>query len=72
MPTIGTIVRRYPGGDPENGPSYLQRWTGSGWECAGHDYQSHVEPDPEDMKAYLVTQCRYCGDYQGEPQEVQP
>lgn len=32
----GAIKLRYPGGDPENGPAYMQQWTGEVWQCLVH------------------------------------
>lgn len=46
---------RYPGGDPENGPAYRQRWSGTRWECVEH------KPicDQPDEDPYCVR----CGEY---------
>lgn len=32
----GAKRMRYPGNDPENGPAYMQQWTGAEWICFVH------------------------------------
>lgn len=49
----GALKMRYPGGDPENGRAYMQRWTGTEWECAFHKPQYN----PDD--GYV--ECFHCG-----------
>lgn len=54
----GTVRMRYPGGDPENGPAYKQRWTGEQWECAEHKWVCY----PIDEKGIeLIEECEKCG-----------
>lgn len=60
---------RYPGGDPENGPAYLQKFDGhSGcWSCAEHDYRLYEEDEIDDDgeptgETWPVIACRHCGD----------
>lgn len=48
---IGMVVKRYPGGDPENGPAYAQRYLGDDkWECAP------CKPEHEPM-GLICSQC---------------
>lgn len=66
MPAIGTIAQRYPAGDPENGPAYLQRWNGQEWECAAHKFHCYREEDIDDMGnpngiMYTIEACIFCG-----------
>lgn len=56
----GWTGMRYPGGDPENGAAYRQRWTGVAWECAEC---SAVFDEQEGM--YVCTHC-------GQPMPVAP
>lgn len=63
MPKIGDVVMRYPGGDPENGPAYRQRWNGKQWECAKHDFILCEEVDEETGVDYSYTACKHCGGY---------
>ena len=45
----------YPGGDPENGPAYMQQWTGQEWICYVHKPQYDQELD--DIR------CKQCYQY---------
>ena len=78
MPEKDEIRMRYPAGDPENGPAYPQRWTGSEWVCAGHSWKDYEEDDiDEDWvptgKSITVTACRFCGElFQEEVQVSRP
>ena len=47
----GAVKMRYPSGDPENGPAYMQRWDGENWSCAWHK----AEYDYEMKQVY----CKY-------------
>ena len=64
----GTTRMRYPGNDPENGPAYLQRFTGGQWTCAGHRFHKYECDDIDDEtgmpngKTYEAVSCRYCGE----------
>jgi hypothetical protein len=49
---IGAVKMRYPDGDPENGPAYMQRWDGNEWSCAWHK----PEYDYEMKEVY----CKHC------------
>ena len=42
----------YPGGDPENGPAYMQQWTGTEWICYVH--KPKYDPELEDIR------CKQC------------
>lgn len=66
MHKIGEIAMRYPGGDPENGPAYRQRWTGARWVCAGHQFILCEEMDPETGDEFTYTACKFCGNYGSE------
>jgi nitrite reductase/ring-hydroxylating ferredoxin subunit len=48
----GAVKMRYPSGDPENGPAYMQRWDGKEWSCAWHK----PEYDYENGEVH----CKYC------------
>jgi len=67
----GHVRMRYPGNDPENGPAYPQRWNGTAWECAGHDYKTYTEPEcnelghPTGPGVFRYVACAHCGDYKG-------
>jgi hypothetical protein len=51
----GAVKMRYPNGDPENGPAYMQQWTGEKWIC-----HVHIPiRDQVDEELY----CRNCGVY---------
>jgi DNA-directed RNA polymerase subunit RPC12/RpoP len=50
---IGAKRMRYPDNDPENGPAYMQQWTGTEWQCLHHK----PEYDYEDTAVY----CKNCG-----------
>lgn len=52
---IGAKKMRYPGGDPENGPAYMQWCDGKSWQCYAHKptYDRYTE---------TVT-CGQCGIY---------
>jgi hypothetical protein len=59
--------RTYPGNDPENGPAYLQRWTGVLWICAEHRWPSQAsvrEADEEFTEEWMDSypHCQRCGD----------
>lgn len=58
---VGWTGLRYPGGDPENGPAYRQRWTGSEWVCAGHEWEEHW---PGENESGVV--CKHCYARKGE------
>lgn len=45
----------YPGNDPENGPKFMQQWTGDKWICFVHE-PIRDQPDEE-------LYCRNCGEY---------
>lgn len=45
---IGWQGLRYPGGDPENGPAYLQRWTGEQFICVEHKWVRD-QPDEDEV-----------------------
>jgi hypothetical protein len=65
MTIIGLVRMRYPGGDPENGPAYPQRWTGSQWECAKHDWRECENfEDSETGEVAKFTACARCGEYE--------
>jgi hypothetical protein len=49
----GAVKMRYPGGDPENGPAYMQQWTGTEWQCLHH------KPIYDDADQGVW--CRNCG-----------
>jgi len=51
----GAVKMRYPGGDPENGPAYMQQWTGEVWQCLVH----RPVRDQADEDLY----CKNCGVY---------
>lgn len=55
MPQVVTIKMRYPGGDPENGPAFPQRWNGDQWECAEHKFKGGYcrcgMPQPPDVNS---------------------
>lgn len=67
MPTIGETKMRYPGNNPEDGPAYLQRWTGLIWECDVHHFKAFEEQDIDDATGlptggkYTITACVNCG-----------
>jgi len=54
---------RYPGGDPENGSAYMQKFDGTKWICAGHEFRDYNDCDPETGEEFVVTSCRFCGEY---------
>lgn len=56
-PRVGDVAMRYPGGDPEDGPAYPQRFTASGWECMEHKFRRGL--------------CIYCSETDGELPEFE-
>jgi len=58
---------RYPGGDPENGPAYLQKFVRGEWKCARHQFRDDVEYDPETGDEFVSIRCRHCGEYANGP-----
>ena len=43
----------YPGSDPENGPAYMQQWTGEKWICYVHK--------PDYIRETGEVMCKQCG-----------
>lgn len=63
---LGDAKMRYPGGDPENGPAYLQVFDGVNWHCASHRFEEYKDCDPETGIEFTFTCCRLCGEYSTE------
>lgn len=70
MAFAGQTKLRYPGGDPENGPAYLQKFNGRVWVCAAHDFREDSDDELDDEgrptgATYTFTACRHCGELGG-------
>ena len=50
---IGAKRMRYPDNDPENGPAYMQQWTGEEWVCLHHKAVWNSED--------RIAECKNCG-----------
>jgi hypothetical protein len=52
---IGAKRMAYPGDNPENGPKYMQQWTGKEWMCFVH--KPAYDEDSGDIR------CKNCYEY---------
>lgn len=52
---VGAKRMAYPGNDPENGPKYMQQWTGKEWMCFVH--KPRYDEDSGDIR------CVNCYEY---------